>query len=159
MQVCRLKKKIQYVDKASSSADEENWDYNKIQGINNINKKKGDYFHATLLVNDAPRKFIIDSGSPVTLIPQRFFNDISEVTNLNTSYKDVNDNKIELLGQTKAMVKRNNTILQLPLLITKANITPLIGFDWMKRLGFALNATTDSIKIHNIQLDNSEKTI
>ena len=117
--ICRLPKKIQSVDKASSSADEDNWDYNKMQSINNnnninnnnknsSNKKKGDYFHATLLVNDVPIKLFIQSGSPVTLVYQRLSKDISEVTKLNTSYKDVNNNKIEFLGKTRATVKTNN---------------------------------------------------
>ena len=119
--MCRLPKKIQYVNRASSSSDEDNWDYNEIQSINN--KKERDCFHATLLVNDVPIKFIIDSGSPITLTPQRRFNDISEVTKVNTSYNDVNDN-IEFLWQTKSNVKTNNTTLQLPLLFTKVNITP-----------------------------------
>ena len=61
------------------------------------------------------------------------------MTKLNTNYKDVNDNKIEFRGQTLATVKTNNTTLHLPLLITKANITPLMGLDWMNRLGIALN--------------------
>ena len=56
------------MDKTTSSAEEDNWDYDKIQKINN-NKKKNDYIYVTLLVNNAPKKFIIDSGSPVTLIP------------------------------------------------------------------------------------------
>ena len=128
--MCRLPKKIQHVDKASSSVDEDNWDYNKIQSVNN-NKKGKDFFHTTLLVNDVPIKFIVDSGSPVTIIPQRLFNYTSEVTKLNTSYKDVNDNKIEFRGQTIATVKTNKMRIQLPLLITKANITPLMGLDWM----------------------------
>ena len=140
--MCRLPKKIQYVDKASSPAEKDNWVHNKIQSINNNNKKKGEFFHATLLVNDVPLKFMIDSGSQVTLIPQRFFNDNSEVTKLYTNYKEVNDNKIEFLRQTKATLKThkqrnkqtnkqtNNTTLQLPLLITKANITPLMGLHW-----------------------------
>ena len=80
------------MDKVSSSAEEDNWDYNKIQRINN-NKKNGEYLHATLLVNNAPIKFILDSGSPVTLIPQRLFNKYTEVEELKTNYKDVNDNK------------------------------------------------------------------
>ena len=77
---------------------------------------------------------------------------------LNTSYKDVND-KSEFRGQTIATVKTNNTTLQLPLLTTKANITPLMGLDWMKRLGIALNTTSDDMKIHNIKLDETEKKI
>ena len=117
--MCRLPKKLQHVDKASSSAEEDNWDYNKIQSISKNNKKREDFFHATLLVNDVPIKFIIDSGSPVTLIPQRLFNDTSEVRKPNTSYKVVNDNKIEIRGQTTAMVKTNKMMIQLPFLIAK----------------------------------------
>ena len=157
--MCRLPKRIQYVDKISSSAEEDDWDYNKIQSINNNKKKKEDFFHATLLFNDVPIKFIIDSGSPVTLIPQKLFKDFSEVTKLNTSYNDVNDNRIEFRGQTLATVKTNNTTLQLPLLITKANTTPLMGLDWMNRLGIALNTTTENFKIQNIKLDETQKKI
>ena len=75
------------------------------------------------------------------------------------NYKDVNDNKIEFRGQTLATVKTNNTTLQLPLLITKANITPLMGLDWMTWLGIALNTTTEDVKIHNIKLDETQKKI
>ena len=111
------------------------------------------------MVNNAPIKLIIDSGSPVTLIPQRLFTKITEVEELKTNYEDVNDNKIYFLRQTKALVKTNNTTLQLPLLITKANITPLMGLDWMKRLGITLNTITDDIKIQNIKMDETEKKI
>ena len=111
------------------------------------------------MVNNAPIKFIIDSGSPVTLIPQRLFTKITEVEELKTNYKDVNDNKIDFLGQTKALVKTNSTTIQRPLILTKTNITPLMGLDWMKRLGITVNTTTDDIKIHNIKMDETEKKI
>ena len=81
------------------------------------------------------------------------------MTKLNTSYKDVNDIKIELRGQTIATVKTNKMTKQLPSLITKANITPLMGLDWMNRLGIALNTTSEDIKIHNIKVDETEKKI
>ena len=71
----------------------------------------------------------------------------------------MNDNKIEVLGQTKATLKTNNSTLQLPLLSTKANKTPLMGLDWMNRVGIALNTTTDGIEIHNIKLDETETKI
>ena len=100
----------------------------------NNNKKKNDYIYVTLLVNNAPKKFILDSGSPVTLLPQRLFNEITKVEKMNNDYKYVIDNKIEFIGQTNATVQTNTTTLQLPLLILKANITPLMGLDWMKRL-------------------------
>ena len=78
---------------------------------------------------------------------------------LETNYKDVNNNTIEFVGSTEAMVRTNNTTLQLPLLITKANITPLMGLDWMKRLEISLNTTNENIKIHNIRMDDTEKKI
>ena len=114
--MCRILRRIQHLEKTTSSAAEDNWDYDKIQKINN-NKKKGEYIYVTLLVNNAPIKIIIDSGSPVTLIPQSLFNDITRVEKMNIDYKDVNDNKIEFVGQTNATVKTNKTTLQLPLLI------------------------------------------
>ena len=108
--MCRIPRRIQHLEKTTSSAEEDNWDYDKIQKINN-NKKKGEYIYVTLLVNNAPIKFIIDSGSPVTMIPQSLFNDITRVEKMNTDYKDVNDNKIEFVGQTNAAVKTNKTTL------------------------------------------------
>ena len=156
--MCRIPKRIQYVDKTTSSAKEDNWDYDKIQKINN-NEKKNDYFYVTILVNNAPIKFIIDSGSPVTLIPQRLFNEITKVVKMNNDYKDLNDNKVDFIEQTNATVKTNTTTLQLPLLNTKANITPLMGLHWMKRLKIPINSNTEAIKAHNIRMDENEKNI
>ena len=78
---------------------------------------------------------------------------------MNNNYKDVNDNKIVFIGQANATVKTNTTTLQLPLLITKANITPLMGLDWMKRLKITINSNTEGIKIHNIRMDENDKRI
>ena len=78
---------------------------------------------------------------------------------MNNDYKDANDNKIEFIGQTNATVKTNTTTLQLLLLITKANITPLMGLDWMKRLKITTNSNTEAIKIHNKRTDQNEKRI
>ena len=58
--MCRLPRRIQHVDKTSRSAKEDKWDYDKSQSINN--KKKRDFIYVTLLVNNAPIKFIIGSG-------------------------------------------------------------------------------------------------
>ena len=93
--MCRILKRIKHVDRTASSA-EENWDCDKIQKIN-TNKKKGDYIYVALLKNNTPVNIIIDSGSPVTLIPQRLFNKTTKIENLNTNYKDVSDNNIEFV--------------------------------------------------------------
>ena len=53
-------RRVQYVEKTTFSAEEDNWDYEKIQRIENTKQKK-DFYNATLLVNNVPIKFIIDS--------------------------------------------------------------------------------------------------
>ena len=40
--MCRKPKRVQHVDKTTSSAEENNWDHDKIQRINN-SKKKNNY--------------------------------------------------------------------------------------------------------------------
>ena len=148
-------KNTTFVDRTTSSAEEDNWDHDKFKGYTTT--KKGDYIYVTLLVNNTPIKFIINSGSPVTPIPLRLFNKTTKVEKMNTDYKDVNDNKIEFVGQNNAMVKTKTTSLQLPLLITKANITQLMGLDWLKRLKKTINPVTEAIKIHNIRMNENEK--
>ena len=68
-----------------------------------------------------------------------------------TTYKDVNNQKIEFIGQTKAKVKANKETLKLPMLITRKTTTPLMGLDLMQRLGIHLNTNNREIQIHNIQ--------
>ena len=77
-------KKIQHIERKSLSAEEDNWDYNKIQEINGNDKKF--FYNITLLVNERPVKFTLDSGSPVTLITHCLFNKITKVEPLTTTY-------------------------------------------------------------------------
>ena len=41
---------------------------------------------------------------------------------------------IEFIGQTEAMVETNKEEIELPLLITNAQTSPLMGLDWIQRL-------------------------
>ena len=50
---------------------------------------------------------------------------------LGSTYKDVNDRKFEFTGQTTAKVGTKKA-LELPLLITKAETSPLMGLNWMQ---------------------------
>ena len=74
------------------------------------------------------------------------------------NYKDVNYNKIESIGKTKATVKTNNTTFQLPP-FTKADGIPLMRLKWIKRFGVAVNATTENIKIRKLRMADTEKKI
>ena len=55
------------------------------------------------------------------------------------------------------MVETNKEEIEQPLLITKAQTSPLMGLDWIQRLKIKLNSDNDGIQIHNIKLDNTEK--
>ena len=77
------------------------------------------------MVNEVPFKFIVDSGPPDTLVSNCLFNNKSQVEPLITTYRDVNNQKIEFIGQTQATVKTINKTIKQPLLITKAATTPL----------------------------------
>ena len=115
----------------TSSAEEDDWSPNtihhisqKIHSTRQMNKDGPDFFTLTALVNKRPIKFIIDSGSPVTLIPKSLFNGATPLKPLKTEYRDVNDNKIRFEGKTTAMVEINGQQNNLAILITTRKPTP-----------------------------------
>ena len=133
--ICRSTKLVQYVERTKSSAEENNWEYDRIHKINNTKQKKG-FYNATLLVNKVPIEVIIDSGPTVTLLPEFFINKITPLEPLKTIYKDLNNRKINFTGQTKATVKTNKETIEVQLLITKTQTAPLMGPDWMQTAAY-----------------------
>ena len=111
------------------------------------------------MINNVPIKFINDSGSPVTLILECLFSKVTPTEPLKATYKDVNNQIINFVGQRKATAKTTEETIELPLLITKAQTAPLMGLDWMQRLKFNLSSNNDAIQIHNIKLDNTDRRI
>ena len=104
--MCRSLKLVRYVDRTTSSAEEDIWEYDRIQRIDNTKLKKG-FYAATLLVNNVPIKINIESGSPVTLIPECLFSKITPIERIMATYKDVNNKKVKFVCQTNATVKTN----------------------------------------------------
>ena len=81
---CRSMKKIEHIAEEEDSADEVDWTPDKIHSIQQkihslaTNNKNGRQFYtATLLFNNRPIKFTIDTGSPVTLIPKSKLNKVT----------------------------------------------------------------------------------
>ena len=101
---CRSIRKMNHIaDEETESADEDDWTPDKIhskqQKMNSMgptNKNEIPFYTRTLLVNNRPIKFIVDTGSPVTLIPKLKFNKITAIKPVSEDYRDVNDNKINL---------------------------------------------------------------
>ena len=128
------------------SAEEDDWSPNTIHYINQkihsrrqMNKDCPDFFTFTALVNNRSIKFIIDRGSPVTLIPKSLFNRITPLKPLKTEYRDVNDNRIKFEGKTTAIVEIHGERNDLEILVTTKKTNPLLGLDWMKKLGITLD--------------------
>ena len=98
---CRSMRKINHIaDEEEESADKDDWIPDKIhsiqQKINSVGatKKNGTPFHtSTLLVNNRPIKFIVDTGSTVTLLPKLKFNKITDIKPVLEDYRAVNDIK------------------------------------------------------------------
>ena len=101
-------------------------------------------------MNSLPIKFIIDSGSPVTLIPKSQFNGIAPLRPIGTEYRDVNDNGKKFEGKTTASVEINGKRNDLELSITTKKINPLLGLDWMEKLGITLDTGETGPQINQI---------
>ena len=125
----------------------------KIHSTRSMSNNGPEFFTITALVNNRPIKFIIDSGSPVTLIPKSQFNKLTSLHPLETEYRDVNDNRIRFEGKTTAKVEINGTRKELELLVTTKKTNPLLGLDWMKKLGITLETGTTVSQIHRIKED------
>ena len=137
-----MRKMNHIADEEAESADENDWIPDKIhsiqQKINSVeatNKNGIPFYTRTLLVNNRPIKFIVDTGSPVTLIPKLKFKKITDIKPVSEDYRDVNDNKIKFEGKTLANIEIDGTSKQLELLIITKQTHPLLGLNWMKELG------------------------
>ena len=110
---CRSGRKINHIaDEEAYSADEDEWTpdrihsiQQKINSLGNGSKNGLPFYTKTLLVNNRAIKFIVDTGSPITLIPKSKFNNITTMKPVTTDYRDVNDNKIKVEGKTTANIR------------------------------------------------------
>ena len=110
-------------------------------------------------MNNRPIKFIIDRGSPVTLIPKSQFNGITPLRPIGTEYRDVNDNRIKFEGKTTASVEINGKRSDLELLITTKKTNPLLGLDRMEKLGITLDTGETGPQINQITEDPDITTL
>ena len=96
-----------------------------------------------------PIEFIIDTGSPVTIIPP-IIN--PKETNIGSKcFVDVNKNPIKFKGEAMVEVKTERTKVALPILITeKENTQPLLGLDWLDKLEIGLQGNRETNIIRNI---------
>ena len=158
---CHTSKKVSHtMEEETSSANEDDWTPHtihsvkqKIHSTRSVNRNRPDFLTATALVNNRPIKFIIDSGSPVTLIPKSLFNNITQLHPLKTEYRDVNDNRIQFEGRTMAKVEIDGKQKEPEILVTTKRTNPLLGLDWMKKLEITLEMGKTVPQIQQIKED------
>ena len=96
-----------------------------------------------------PIEFIIDTGSPVTIIPPIITP--KQIKPTSKCFVDVNKNPIEFKGEAIVEVKTEKTKVMLPILITeKKNTQPLLGLDWLDKLDIGRQGSRETNIIRSI---------
>ena len=134
----------------TSEENSEESEPEKILQITQLNKllpDNNDFYGVEIKLNGKNQKLIIDTGSPVTIMPNNpTLYHPEDVQPLKERYQDVSKNEIKFLGKVWVNIDYNSKHTKLPLLITKrTDITPLLGVNWLKQL---------PITIIKISLDN-----
>lgn len=131
----------------------------KAYPIHKITNVEGPWY-TTLQIEGQTLKFELDTGSPVTLIPESIYRKLTKPPSLertNDIFKPyVTDSSLQSsiiapLGVTSLHVTYNNKSLKLPAYIVKGQNEPLIGRQWLLELGI--------IDIHNIRKDFTTDTL
>ena len=152
---CITDKSVNHIQEhETSSAEEDDFSPNTIHCINQKNhsprqmsKDGPDFFTRTAL----------DNGSPVIIIPKSQFNRITPLKPLKTEYRNVNDNRIRFEGKIIAMEEKDGKRNNLEILVTTKKTNPLLGLDWMEKLGVTLD-TGDTGPQMNHVIEDSDKT-
>ena len=154
--VCRSRT-VNRIQEENTGSNTESWrEIDYIQSVNGINRV--DFYKAILLVNGQPIEFIIDTGSPVTIIPPIITPKQIEATS--KCFVDVNKNPIEFKGEAIVEVKTEKTKVMLPILITeKKNTQPLLGLDWLDKMEIGLQGSRETNIIRSITTNEQGEKI
>ena len=158
---CRsARNKNHIADEKTYSAEEDDWVTDriysiqqKIRSMGTKNKNGLPFYTKTLLVNNPPIKFIVYTGSPVTLIPK------TEVNKITTTRPVVEDTgKIKSDGKTTTSVEIDGKTRQLELLITTRQTHSLLRLKWMEKLGITLRTEAPNQTINQIDQRTKQLT-
>ena len=155
--VCQSKTVSRVTGAVSSDSNTEPWpEIDHIQSVNGNNRV--DFYKAILLVQGQPIEFIIDTGSPVTIIPT-ITNPI-ETKKTTKAFVDVNKNPIKFKGEAMVEVKTEKSKEILPILITESkNTQQLLGLDWLDKLENGLQGIKKTNVIRHVEEEERRKKI
>ena len=147
--VCKSKTVSRVTEAVSSDSNTEPWpEIDHIQSVNGINRV--DFHKTILLVHGQPIEFIVDTGSPVTIIPP-IINPV-EMKKTTKTFVDVNKNPKKFKGEAMIEVKTEKSKELLPILITEnKNTQPLLGLDWLDKLEIGLQGSKKTNVIRYVE--------
>ena len=157
--VCKSKTVSRIKEATSSDTSTEPWPENDhIQSVNGVNRV--DFYKTILLVHCQPKEFIIDTGSPVTIIPPIITSE--EIKKTKTKiFVDVNKNPTKFKGEAMVEVKTEKSKGILPTNITenKCSTQLLLGLDWLDNLEIVLPGSKKTNVIRHVEEDERRKKI
>ena len=124
-------------DEPSSESEDSIHHIKEVKKIDETNK----HFTTTLKINGIPKEFIIDTGSPISLMPpDERITKSTEIQKITSRYQDVNKNEVKFRGKIPVNVEHENNKQKMEILITeRTDITPLLGMDWMKKFKLTIS--------------------
>ena len=114
-------------DEPSSESEDSIHHIKEIKKRDETNK----HFTTTLKINGIPKEFIIDTGSPISLMPpDEKITKSTEIQKITNRDQDVNKNEVKFRGKIPVNVEHENNKQKMEILITEiTDITPLLGMD------------------------------
>ena len=142
--VCRqrenYKRKVRNITEEKSEtigeeSDESETSIHRIERVNRITDRNK-YLTATVEVNGIEKEFIVDTGSPISIMPvDENIMKQTEIQKVKHRYQDLNKKEVKFRGKRPAYIEYENNKQKQEILITERNdITPLLRMDWMKKI-------------------------
>ena len=125
------------LDRSSSESEESIHLIKEMKKIDETNK----HFTTMLKINGVTEEFIIDIGSPISLMPpdEKTIKS-TEIQKIINRYQDVNKNEVKFRGKIPVNVEYENNKQKMETLITeRTDMTPLLGMDWMKKFKLTIS--------------------
>ena len=148
------KNKLRNVTETENRIGEEsNESESSIYRIGRVNRimDRNKYLTTTVKINGTEKEFIIDTGSPISIMPvdNKIMKE-SEIQKVRNRNQDVNKNEVKFRGKIPVDVEYENNKQKMQLLITERNdITPLLGMDRLNKF---------KLTIGNIRFDENNQS-
>ena len=124
------KEEIDDRDETSSESEESIHHIGEIKKIEEKNK----HYTATVKINEKKKEFIVDTGSPIIIMPpDETMLELTGIQKNTNRHQDVNKNEVMFRGKIPVNVEYENKKQKKDTVLTeKMDMKPLLRMEWMK---------------------------